>query len=85
MLDRLADRPLPAVVAGDVEGDEAVLLAAAPWPTARPASSWRSAITTVAPASASALAIPSPSPWAPPVTSALRPDSSNTLMATLLG
>ena len=27
VLDGLADRPLPAVVAGDVEGDEAVLLA----------------------------------------------------------
>ena len=39
-------------------------------------------MTTVAPASASAWAIPSPRPWAPPVTRALRPDSSNTLMAT---
>src|SRR6478752_6458986 len=53
-----------------------------PLATARPASSWRSAITTVAPASANARAMPSPSPWAPPVTRALRPDSSNTLMAT---
>ena len=34
--------------------------------------SWTSAIITRAPASARALAIPSPSPWAPPVTSAVR-------------
>ncbi len=67
-----------------------------PWPpppstgasdsaTLVPSSSWRSATTTWAPAAASACAIPSPSPWAPPVTRALRPVNSKTDMSNLLG
>src|SRR4051812_45528002 len=50
-----------------------------------PRSSWTSAMTTVAPASARARAIPSPRPWAPPVTRALRPVRSRSGMGLLLG
>ena len=53
--------------------------------TFAPRSSCRSATTTVAPAAASAWAIPSPRPWAPPVTSALRPVRSRSVMRSSFG
>ncbi len=48
-----------------------------------PRSSLMSPMTTAAPARASARAIPSPSPRAPPVTRALRPVRSYTLIGHL--
>ena len=75
------DRGLPAGVVGDVEVRRSrVAPRRAASATLAPSSSCRSAITTVAPAAASAAAIPSPSPWAPPVTRALRPVRSRSVM-----
>ena len=51
---------------------------------ASPSSSRMSPMTTAAPARASASAIPAPSPRAPPVTRALRPVKSYTLIGHLL-
>ena len=56
VLDRLSDRGLPAGVVGDVEGDEAVVLSQTLGDRAARLP-WRSAMTTVAPAPASAFAI----------------------------
>ena len=52
--------------------------------TFSPASSCRSAMTTRAPLAARAWAMPSPSPWAPPVTRAVRPVRSRSVMGELL-